>query len=311
MAARQREKKYQRNQLIFADNVSIGAPPDPIALQGQNWGLPAPDPVKLKEDNYHFFIDLLRANMQTCGALRIDHVMGLLRLWWCVQYQEQQYGCYVFYPFDDLLAILALESHRNHCLIVGEDLGVVPPEVITNMAKEQLYGNDIFYFEKAADGQFKQPNHYRQQALLMIANHDVAPFYAWWQGDDIQIKNNYQLFTQPEQFQLAITERAQERQRLIQWLGTGDVSDASATIYQAVATKLASAQSTLFCLQIEDLEGNSTPVNIPGTHTEYPNWCRRLNQSLAKTFEQTKLFSQINLGRKNAKEQSSNHAIAT
>ncbi|WP_440877140.1 4-alpha-glucanotransferase [Thalassotalea sp. PLHSN55] len=304
-------EEYDRNQALFANKVSIGAPPDPIALDGQNWGLPAPNPTQLKLHQYKPFISLLRANMKHCGALRIDHVMGLLRLWWCIQYQEQQHGCYVYYPFEDLVAILVLESQLNSCLIVGEDLGIVPPEVITSMAKNHIFGNDIFYFEKNTDGKFKQPQEYRQNALLMIANHDVPPFFAWWQTDDLQIKNNYQLFSQPQQYSEALAQREQDKQHLIQWLGNGDITDTSQSIYQAVAIKLATAASTLFCLQIEDLEGNTTPVNIPGTDKEYPNWSRRLNQPLSKTFAQTKLFDSINLGRLHAKEQSSNHNLAT
>ncbi len=304
-------EEYQRNQEIFADNVSVGAPPDPWATEGQNWGLPAINPVQLKANNYQFFITLLRANMQACGALRIDHVMGLLRLWWCVQFQGQQHGCYVYYPFENLLAILALESHKNNCLIVGEDLGVVPPEVISNMAKRHVYGNNIFYFEKNAHGEFKQPQNFRQQAMLMIANHDVPPFYAWWQADDIKLKTQYQLFESSEQAHQALATREQDQQLLIKWLGSKAITDSRETIYHAVVKKLAASASTLLCLQVEDLEGNNIPVNIPGTNTEYPNWSRRLAQPLRQTFDQTSLFAVINQGRKNATEQSSNHSSTT
>ena len=297
-------EEYQRNQQLFSKNASIGAPPDPIALQGQNWGLPAPDPVKLKNNNFQFFIDLLRANMQACGALRIDHVMGLMRLWWCVQYKEQQHGCYVYYPFEELLAILALESHRNNCLVIGEDLGVVPPEVIANMTKKQLYGNDIFYFEKNASGQFKAIDEFRQQAILMIANHDVPPFYAWWQADDIHTKHEFNLLNSNEEVSQALTDREQDKALLLQWLGWANSPQPSEKVYHAVAGKLANSPSTLFCLQVEDLEGVNTPVNIPGTDAEYPNWCRSLSQPLTKIFDQSALFASINQGRRNAKARS-------
>src|SRR5690606_36441563 len=117
------------NDALFCQRASIGAPPDPLAPQGQNWGLPPPDPRTGYQQGHSHFVDLLRSNMKHCGALRIDHVMSLMRLWWCPQHNDRGGGAYVHYPVDSLFALLRLESMRNHCLVIGEDLGVVPPEV--------------------------------------------------------------------------------------------------------------------------------------------------------------------------------------
>ncbi|MEM6984493.1 MAG: 4-alpha-glucanotransferase, partial [Pseudomonadota bacterium] len=121
--------EFKSQNELFAENAHVGAPPDPWAEHGQNWGLPALNPQKLSKDNFAFYRSLIRANMEDVGGLRIDHVMAIRRLWWCFENNSQQDGCYVYYPFEQLLAILKIESHLNQCVVIGEDLGVVPNEV--------------------------------------------------------------------------------------------------------------------------------------------------------------------------------------
>jgi len=310
-------EEYQRNKALYADNTSVGAPPDLVAANGQNWGLPAIDPIKLKADNYNYFIELVQQNMKNCGGLRIDHVMGLMRLWWCVQYKDKPHGCYVYYPLKEMLAILALESQRNQCLIVGEDLGVVPAEMHQIMAQADIFANDIFYFEKHDNGQFKSLADFRDRAMLMVANHDVAPFSAWWQGKDIELKFEFGLYDSETQLSAEMALREQDKQALLVWLGgkyrltqygsqqtTYSISNVVTTkVYLALVSELALSPAQLLCLQVDDLEGNDIPVNIPGTDVEYPNWRRRLSQSLNETFKQNDLFEAINQGRKYAEQQ--------
>ena len=279
-------EEYKRNQALFVEHANIGAPPDPWALDGQDWGLAVPDPLKLKETNFAHFISLIRANM-TAGGLRIDHVMGLLRLWWCVTVDEQPAGCYVYYPFNELLAILCLESHLNQCVVIGEDLGVVPQQIKQSLDKAHVYGNDIFYFEKDQNGQFIAPQAHRKHAMLMIANHDVAPFYAWWQQRDIETRKSFSLYSNPEQFGYDITQREQDKLALREWLKAANTlpnSDDASAIYAAVVATLSASNSQFLCLQLDDLSGETFAVNIPGTDQEYPNWRRRLSRNLLTIF---------------------------
>ncbi|MFY8350822.1 4-alpha-glucanotransferase [Pseudoalteromonas sp. SSM20] len=279
-------EEYQRNKSLFVKHANIGAPPDPWARDGQDWGLAVQDPVKLKASHFSHFIALIRANM-IAGGLRIDHVMGLLRLWWCVSVNDQPAGCYVYYPFKELLALLCLESHLNQCIVIGEDLGVVPEEIKLDLDNAHVYGNDIFYFEKDAAGQFLSPNEHRKHALVMIANHDVAPFYAWWQSIDIHTREKYQLYSNNEQYGFDLTQREHDKLALIHWLKKANAlpqNDDAKSIYRALVINLATTNSQFLCLQLDDLSGETLAVNIPGTDQEYPNWRRRLSCSLATIF---------------------------
>ena len=153
---------------VLASGASVGAPPDAFNMRGQNWGLPPLIPHRLRAAGYAPFIDTLRANMRHAGALRIDHVMGLLRLFWI---PEGGAGAYVRYPFADLLGILALESQRHRCLIIGEDLGTVPDEVRTALTATGILSYRLLYFRRGRDD-FLPPSDYPVQALVAASTHD-------------------------------------------------------------------------------------------------------------------------------------------
>jgi 4-alpha-glucanotransferase len=308
------------NPNLFAQNASIGAPPDPLAPQGQNWGLPPMKPLQLQQSGYHHFIELLQANMAHCKALRIDHVMGLMRLWWCAENkylpnicetQEDSKsetkpsktsvqnlhgeGAYVAYPVDELFAILRLESQRNHCLVIGEDLGIVPPEIRTRMASSGLFSNALFYFEKYDPVRFKVPQHFIPKALTMIANHDVPTLAAWWNKTDLATRSQIGLINSDEEFQRAVRERESDLIQIMHWLNdAGLLPDhwRNFNIHKAFDYDLcrallqanARSASQLVSLQLEDLCLTESPVNIPGTSTEYPNWRRKVPQNLDAIF---------------------------
>ncbi|MEJ6474708.1 4-alpha-glucanotransferase [Pseudoalteromonas piscicida] len=284
--------EYQNNRDLYAEYARVGAPPDPWAEHGQNWGLPALDPVKLKAQQFRFFKQLIQANITGVGGLRIDHVMGLRRLWWCLINDQQQTGCYVYYPFEHLLAILKIESVLHNVMIIGEDLGVVPVEMKSAMSQSHIYSNILFYFEKDYHGQFLAPADYKCHALLMVANHDVPPFFGWWQHDDLQLKYEYQLLNK-EQLAKAHKERTVERDKLCHWLAQhGSVSvtrecDAQA-VYGALIDVLANAPAKMLTLQFDDLDQQRLPVNIPGTDKEYPNWRRQLNHTSQEIIAQSR-----------------------
>ncbi|MBE0366107.1 4-alpha-glucanotransferase [Pseudoalteromonas ulvae UL12] len=285
---------------LFNQAVSIGAPPDPWAEQGQNWGLPPMDPKQLKGSQYQHFIALIRANMRHCGALRIDHVMSLLRLWWCILDGEHQgKGCYVYYPFEQLLAILKLESQLNSCAVIGEDLGIVPPEISHALRNGQVYSNILFYFEKDHQGQFSRRQDLKPHALLMIANHDVPTFRAWWHYDDLALRARLGLFDSATSQQQAEQARDEERQRLIAWLRAEDpqitvsLEDDHQTIYSKLVRLLAQSPVQLFTIQLDDLDNCDLPVNIPGTDKEYPNWRRRLQLDIHQLLNNNQLLASL------------------
>lgn len=167
-------------QDVLALTVDSGCPPDAFALEGQNWGFPPMDPHRLRMSRYHLFIELLRKNMIYGGALRLDHVMGLFRLFWIPHGLPASAGTYVTYPFEDLLGILALESVRNKTMIIGEDLGTVPDEVRTSLSAAGVLSYRVLYFERQGDGRWKEPGGYPSQAVAVVTTHDLPTLAGYW-----------------------------------------------------------------------------------------------------------------------------------
>jgi 4-alpha-glucanotransferase len=270
---------------LFAHGATVGAPPDELALQGQDWGIPPFHPEALREHAYEPFVALLRANMGQDAALRIDHVMMLFRLWWVPHGSASADGGYVHYPLDDLMAIVALESQRRRCVVIGEDLGTVPPEVRDAMAAHGLYSYRVLFFEREADGRFRRPGDYPRQALATISTHDLPPLASFWTGSDIDLRERLGLYANPEQARAARAERAATRTALLAALAEEGLLPAGAAaqdvmtapLAHAVQCYLARAAAALLVLQPEDWLGMEAPVNVPGTHESYPNWSRKLS----------------------------------
>lgn len=288
--------EVETNRALFCRNATIGAPPDPLGPRGQNWNLPALDPLELRRDEYRHFIDLLSSNMAHCGALRIDHVMGLLRLWWCLPNVAE--GAYVYYPLEDLLGILRLESHRNRCMVIGEDLGVVPDELRAKLSAAGVYSNKIFYFERWQDQQFKLPQDHTQDALLMVTNHDVPTLAGWWNGSDLQIRSECGVLGSEEELAELLRGRREDKMQVLAWLRHlkliprrwADMVEPPEDrpldfdLCAAILHACASSRSTLLLFQLDDLQLLEQPVNIPGTSREYPNWRRKQRQSIQTLF---------------------------
>ncbi|MTI13928.1 4-alpha-glucanotransferase [Sansalvadorimonas verongulae] len=275
--------------------AGIGAPPDPVAPQGQNWGLPPLNPIVLRGNLYTPFIDTVQSNMASCGALRIDHVMGLLRQWWCPQGGHASDGAYVNFPFQDLLGILKLESHRHKCLVFGEDLGTVPEEIESSLPPAHCYSTKVLMFSNMGE-QFKSPEDYKKRALTCISNHDIPTLKAWWQCDDLDLRQQLGIYDSGK----TLTEKKARHKEKIALLKTlGDIDEwpwgvdpndittlgYSRDLMEKIHYYLAKTASRIVTVQLEDLLEMTTPVNVPGTSDEYPNWKRKLSRTLSDIFE--------------------------
>lgn len=279
----------------LCQDVSVGAPPDILGPLGQNWGLPPLNPEALKETAYEPYIQLLRANMRNCGALRIDHVLGLLRLWWIPKGELATQGAYMYYPVDDMMAILALESHRFQCTVIGEDLGTVPDEIIGKLSTAGIHSYKVFFFETAEDGGFYSPSHYPSQSMAALCTHDMPTLRGFWHCDDLKLGEELGLYPNKDQLAGLFASRAESKQKILDsldwhgYLPEGVGHDASYVpmdlrLSEGMQMHLAASSSALLSLQLEDWLEMDKPVNIPGTVDEYPNWRRKLSTTLDDLF---------------------------
>lgn len=296
--------------------ASIGAPPDVLGPQGQNWGLPPFNPDYLKAHAYKPFIDLLRANMTHCGALRIDHVLGLLRLWWIPKGDNAQHGAYIYHPVEELLAILALESQRHQCCIIGEDLGTVPEEIRALLSSAGIYSYKVFFFETAPDGGFYSPKHYPAQSMAALCTHDMPTLRGFWHCEDIKLGEKIGLYQNADTVAALFDGRLKAKQRILEsvnwhgYLPDNTPLDASVVAMDTelnnnLQRHLAAGNSALLSLQLEDWLEMENPVNIPGTVDEYPNWRRKLSKSLNEIFDDPaciSLMETISSTRQHARE---------
>jgi 4-alpha-glucanotransferase len=226
--------------------------------------------------------------MRYYGALRLDHVMSLFRLWWVPGGQSPTDGAYVHYPLRELLTVLALESERSSCLVVGEDLGVVPDEMRHAMPEFGLYHYKVLLFEKL-DGRFRRPDEYVKRALATVTTHDMPTLRSYWEGRDIELRRGLNLYPSLEIENAITRERERDRELLLLALRDQGLSPASpasgsepftAELANALHLFLARSPTALVAVQIEDLLGMTDPVNIPGTDREYPNWQRKLDAGI-------------------------------
>jgi 4-alpha-glucanotransferase len=288
-------------QSVMALGADCGAPPDAFAPQGQNWGLPPVNPVALRPTRYELLIQLLRKNMRFGGAIRLDHVMALCRLFWIPKGQPATEGTYVHYPFEDLLAIIALESHRSKTVVIGEDLGTVPDWVRDHLTKARVLSYRVFYFERRGDGSWKSPGEYPQQALAVAGTHDLPTLTGFWSGEDIQLRAGLGAFPDEASRRKALEERQRDKGRMLvalkqeSLLPDGMTDDPTAVpamtpaLCRAIHAYLARSSAWLVLANLEDGLEEISQTNLPGTVENHPNWRRKYASRVDKLTEDTRL----------------------
>jgi (1->4)-alpha-D-glucan 1-alpha-D-glucosylmutase len=277
------------SQDLYAETVTVGCPPDEFNLKGQDWGILPLAPDRLHETAYAPFIQLLRANMRHAGALRIDHVMGLMRLYWIPSGESAERGGYVSYPADDLLGVLALESERNRCMVIGEDLGTLPEGLGERLHGAGVLSYRLLYFQRETDGAFSPPENYPVRALAAVSTHDLPTLRGFWLGSDLDLRVRLDLYPTAELRERQAIERAQDRARLLFALQRAELLPDGLTVHPvsapdmtdafalAVHRFLARGAAQLLTVQPDNVFGEVEQVNVPATvHGVYPNWRHRL-----------------------------------
>jgi 4-alpha-glucanotransferase len=251
--------------------VSVGAPPDQFNPAGQDWGLTAFNPHALAASDFEPLRRLLRATMRHAGSLRIDHVLGLMRLYLIPRNGGAADGAYVRYPLEGMLTAIAEESAKAHCVVVGEDLGTVPDGLRDALARRGLWRYLVLMFEREHDGAFRAPEHYAANALATFTTHDLPTFSGWMSGKDLILKRS--IGVDPGESDEARTRSRAALCAALQAHGTGND-------FPAVAQYLARTPSRLVLVALEDVLGMPDQINIPGTIDQYPNWRKRMPLSL-------------------------------
>ncbi|MGE0726173.1 MAG: 4-alpha-glucanotransferase [Alphaproteobacteria bacterium] len=291
---------WSRQGAVMA-GLGIGAPPDHLNTAGQNWGLSTFSPRALVDDGFAPFIATLRAAMRDAGGLRVDHVMGLTRMWLAPEGAPPGEGAYVTFPADDLLRLLALESARHRAIVIGEDLGTVPPGFRPRLAARGIYGMRVLWFERDEGGGFAPPERWPADAVAMTSTHDLPTVAGWWRGADIALRSAIAGRVGPDPAEAAA--RAADRRRLWQALvsaraASGAPPRATGPVVDAAVRFTARTASRLLLLPIEDVLGSTDQPNLPGTTDEHPNWRRRLPAPADRLLERPRASARLDAVRR-------------
>jgi 4-alpha-glucanotransferase len=282
----------------FLADLSIGAPPDAFNPNGQDWGLTTFSPHGLIARGFAPFVATLRASLRHAGGVRIDHAMGLMRLWLVPRGSVPAEGAYLAYPIDDLMRLLALESHRHRAVVIGEDLGTVPPAFRARCRAMGVAGMDVLWFQRHG-ARFLSPGEWRDDAVAMTTTHDLPTVAGWWRGADLELRRGLGTASVAE-----IAGRPAERAAL--WrvftdagAATGEAPDPtdSDPVVDAAIGFVARAPTPLVIVPLEDIVGTPEQPNLPGTTDQHPNWRRRFTLPADRILEQpaaARRLSQLN-----------------
>lgn len=281
-------------QDFFLHGLRLGAPPDAFSQHGQDWGFLPPNVQRLRETGYNLFAKEIRKSCAFGGALRIDHVMRFFHLYCIPEGHLPKEGAYVSQPLRDLLRIVFLESVRNQVLIIGEDLGTVPPEVRDVLAKGNVLSYRLLYFEKDAEQDFIPPKDYPELALVTITTHDLPTLAGFWRHTDISTREEAGMFDSHEAVVCASAQRETDKKKLVAVLktlgllpgGYAYTSNANEEmtddVHAALMGFLAMTPAKLFLASLEDLFKETEQQNMPGTISEYPNWSLKMKHTVEK-----------------------------
>jgi 4-alpha-glucanotransferase len=275
---------------FFVNGARVGAPPDGFSPTGQDWSFPPPNEERHREDGYRLYTESIRKTMRHGGALRIDHVMRLFRLYWIPEGHDATQGAYVEDRPSDLVRILALESIRSNAVVVGEDLGTVEDDVRETLAEFGILSYRLLIFENDANG-FKPPAKYPRQALTSTTTHDLPTIAGFWTGQDIEARLKTGTVDQAS-YQGQWRDRVRDKQNLLNALHAENllpswyprdasrIPDLSPELHYAVAGFLASTPCALWLINQEDITRERYQQNMPGTTAEYPNWSRKMRWTI-------------------------------
>jgi len=263
--------------------LTVGAPPDLLSPRGQSWGLSAFSPRGLVLHGFDAYLDMLRAAMRNAGGVRIDHAMGLARLWVLPEGASAAEGAYLHFPVDDMLRLIRIESQRHRAIVLGEDLGTLPEGFQDKIAAAGIAGMRVLWFERAADAGFTAPATWDRGATAMSSTHDLATVAGWWRGRDLDWRGKLGLLGDDGKLAHERSERAHDRELL--WAamvasgaaeGAPPAADQPGGAVDAAVRHLATAACELVMLPMEDALGLEEQPNLPGTLDQHPNWRRRL-----------------------------------
>jgi len=279
------------NRPFYVSGCRVGSPPDDFCPHGQDWSFPPPNAETHRHDGYRLFAESIRKNCRHGGALRIDHVMRLFRLYWIPDGSDATQGAYVRERSEDFVRVLALESVRNQVVVVGEDLGTVEPAVRETLSRFGILSYRLFYFEKNPAGGFRRYDEYPAQALVSSTTHDLPTLAGYWVSADIEARRGAGILDE-EGWRSQMAQRASEKQKMLDALFAQNLMpphlprDAAAypemtgDLHNAVVGFLALTPSQLLAINQEDLTKELAQQNLPGTTWQYPNWSRKMRFTL-------------------------------
>ncbi|MBS6637977.1 MAG: 4-alpha-glucanotransferase [Actinomyces sp.] len=268
-------EKWSRPEL-FASGMSVGAPPDVYSQQGQNWSQPPWSPRSLAESGYLPLRDMVRAALANAGAVRIDHILGMFRLWWIPDGCAATEGTYVYYDHEAMMGVILLEAQRAGAVVIGEDLGVVEPWVRDYLRERGVLGTSVVWFEKEGGGWPLRPEHYRDRALAAVNIHDLPPTLGYIRGIQTTLRSELGLLTDDIETVRAgdRLELEQVSARLLEYGCIDGAEPSEREIVEGLYRYVAKTPSKLVVASLVDAVGDVRPQNMPGTGADqYPNWC--------------------------------------
>jgi 4-alpha-glucanotransferase len=286
---------------VIAHGAEVGAPPDDFSPDGQKWGFPPLIPEKLRETGYELFIRTIQKNMKYSGAIRIDHALGLFRIFWVPDGMSARDGAYVQQPTEDLLRIIALESVRQETIVIAEDLGTIGENARETLQKYRMLSYRLFYFGRNyPDPSFLPPDSYPEMALCAVTTHDLPTLHGYWSGRDIETRRR--LGTYPDDIWLKnLDDRERDKKLIISALmsqglipgdypaGSNGAADMSPELCIAVYRYLARTPCKFLLVSLDDVIGTLDQQNLPGTVDEYPNWIQRMPLPLEEILKDRRL----------------------